>query len=197
MEQMYDNLQKKAIAKTRYKFRKGYLQVSLREKNEVRQELMQVFGTADKAYFSQLLNKGIVNIRLPHYDLRPPRHHRRMDHRGSIATLTVREGQVAERIAWGASQKEVADDLGISRHTVDNILRKIYQKLHIGKINELSAWWFCTTFGISFDLSPLKRAIGAVCLAGIFIAGEMNHDFQFCRYREGRVRIERIIRLKE
>lgn len=120
-----------------------------------------------------------------------------MDHRGSIATLTVREGQVAERIAWGASQKEVADDLGISRYTVDNILRKIYQKLHIGKINELSAWWFCTTFGISFDLSPLKRAIGAVCLTGIFIAGEMNHDFQFCRYRAGRVRIERIIRLKE
>ena len=106
-----------------------------------------------------------------------------MDHRGSIATLTVREGQVAERIAWGASQKDT--------------LRKIYQKLHIGKINELSAWWFCTTFGISFDLSPLKRAIGAVCLAGIFIAGEINHDFQFCRYREGRVRIERIIRLKE
>ena len=68
MEQMYNNLQKKAIAKTRYKFRKGYLQVSLREKNEVRQELMQVFGTADKAYFSQLLNKGIVNIRLPHYE---------------------------------------------------------------------------------------------------------------------------------
>ena len=120
-----------------------------------------------------------------------------MDHRGSIATLTVREGQVAERIAWGASQKEVADDLGISRYTVDNTLRKIYQKLHIGKINELSAWWFCTTFGISFDLSPLKRAIGAVCLAGIFIAGEINHDFQFCRYREGRVRIERIIRMKE
>lgn len=46
---------------------------------------------------------------------------------------------MAERIAWGASQKEVADDLGISRYTVDNTLRKIYQKLHIGKINELSA----------------------------------------------------------
>lgn len=120
-----------------------------------------------------------------------------MGDRGNIAALTVRENQVAERIAWGASQKEVAADLGISRYTVDNILRKIYEKLHIGKINELSAWWFCTTFGISFDLSPLKRTIGALGLMVLFVAGEMNHDFQFCRYREGRVRIEWIIRMKE
>lgn len=101
--------------------------------------------------------------------------------------LTNREAQIAERIAWGASQKEVANDLGISRNTVDNILRKIYQKLHIGKINELSAWWFCTTFGISFDLSPLKRTIGACCLLGIFMMGEYFNQEQFCRYRSRRI----------
>lgn len=42
----------------------------------------------------------------------------------SMATLSEREAQIAERIAWGASQKEVACDLGISRYTVDNILRR-------------------------------------------------------------------------
>ena len=120
-----------------------------------------------------------------------------MGHHGSAAILTARESQVAERIAWGASQKEVADDLGISRYTVDNILRKVYDKLHIGKINELSAWWFCTTFGISFDLSPLKRTIGAICLTCLFISGEMMNDWQFCRYRTRRVRIERIVKLKD
>ena len=104
---------------------------------------------------------------------------------------------MAERIAWGASQKEVADDLGISRYTVDNILRKIYQKLHIGKINELSAWWFCTTFGISFDLSPLKRTIGALGLMVLFVAGEVHQDWHVCRYRAERMRVERIIRIKE
>lgn len=98
-------------------------------------------------------------------------------------TLSPRESQIAERIAWGASQKEVANDLGISRYTVDNILRGIYQKLHIGKINELSAWWFCTTFGISFDLSPLKRAAGAAILIGIFTYGECHLSEQWCRYR--------------
>ena len=120
-----------------------------------------------------------------------------MGHHRTSAILTTRESQVAERIAWGASQKEVADDLGISRYTVDNILRKVYDKLHIGKINELSAWWFCTTFGISFELSPLKRTIGALCLICLFISGEMMNEHHFCRYRTGRVRIERIIKIKD
>lgn len=68
MEQMYNNLLKTSIAKTRYRFRKGYLQVTLSDKKEVQRELMQVLGTADRAYFSQLLNKGIVNISLPRYE---------------------------------------------------------------------------------------------------------------------------------
>lgn len=68
MEQMYNNVRKSTIAKIRYRFRRGYLQVSLADKNEVRQELMQALGTQDKAYFSQLMNGGIVNIRLPHYE---------------------------------------------------------------------------------------------------------------------------------
>lgn len=97
--------------------------------------------------------------------------------------LTNREKEVAERIAWGASQKEVADALHISRYTVDNTLRKIYQKLHIGKINELSAWWFCTNFGISFDLSPLKRTIGAASLLMLFVYSELTIDNNYCRYR--------------
>lgn len=65
---MYNNLSKTSIAKTRYRFRKGYLQVTLSDKKEVQRELMQVLGTADRAYFSQLLNKGIVNISLPRYE---------------------------------------------------------------------------------------------------------------------------------
>ena len=120
-----------------------------------------------------------------------------MGHHRTSSILTARESQVAERIAWGASQKEVADDLGISRYTVDNILRKVYDKLHIGKINELSAWWFCTTFGISFELSPLKRTIGALCLLCLFVFGESVGDNHFCRYRTGRYKIECIIRIKE
>lgn len=80
-------------------------------------------------------------------------------------TLTKRELQIAELIAWGASKKEVADRLFISEYTVDNHLRKVYEKTKVNKANELSAWWFCTRFHISFDLSPLKRSL----IAGVLL----------------------------
>lgn len=98
------------------------------------------------------------------------------------ASLTKRESEIAELFAWGASKKDVANRLFISERTVENHARNIYAKIGCQKINELCAWWFCTTFHISFDLSPLKRKI----IAGIFlmllvpqIYAQDNNDF--CR----------------
>lgn len=65
---MYNSNSNPTIAKIRYKFRKGYLQVSLVDKKELRQELMQVLGISRLTYFSVVLNKGIVNISLPRYE---------------------------------------------------------------------------------------------------------------------------------
>ena len=105
--------------------------------------------------------------------------------------LGAREREVLTHIAWGASQKEVAAELGVSVYTVDNTVRHIKDKLHLQKNTEISAWYFCTTFGISFDLSPLKRKLGAVILAIIIFQGELFGDFQFCRYRTNVRRAER------
>lgn len=80
------------------------------------------------------------------------------------ATLTKREAEIAELLAWGATKKDVANHLFVSERTVENHARNIYEKTGVTKINELSAWWFCTTFHISFDLSPLKRRAIATCL---------------------------------
>lgn len=99
-----------------------------------------------------------------------------------VASLTKRESEIAELFAWGASKKDVANRLFISERTVENHARNIYEKTGCQKINELCAWWFCTTFHISFDLSPLKRKV----IAGIFlmllipqIYAQDNNDF--CR----------------
>ncbi|MCI7070000.1 LuxR C-terminal-related transcriptional regulator [Bacteroides pyogenes] len=82
-----------------------------------------------------------------------------------LAELTKRESVIAELFAWGASKKDVANRLFISERTVENHTRNIYEKTGCSKVNELSAWWFCRTFHISFDLSPFKRnAITAVML---------------------------------
>lgn len=79
-------------------------------------------------------------------------------------TLTRREEQVAELIAWGAAYKEVPQILQkkyggkeISVNTVKVIIENIFNKLLIGKVNELSAWWFCHKLGVDANLSPLKE----------------------------------------
>ncbi|MCD7850425.1 MAG: helix-turn-helix transcriptional regulator [Parabacteroides sp.] len=111
------------------------------------------------------------------------------------AELTPRENQIAERIAWGASVKEVAYALQVKIKTVDNVIQKVYKKVGCSKINELSAWWFCTHFNISFDLSPMARSFVASVLLGIFIVGEIQCNKDFCRYRtrvNRRYRIEYI-----
>lgn len=76
--------------------------------------------------------------------------------------LTKREAQIAELLAWGAAKKEVADHLKLSPRTIENTARNIYQKLEIQKATELSVWYFCTHFNISFELNPIKRTIIAV-----------------------------------
>lgn len=105
--------------------------------------------------------------------------------------LGDRELEVVGCIAWGGSQKEVADHLGISVRTVDNTVRHVKEKLGLQKATELSAWWFCTNFGISFDLSPLPRKIGALLLALILFHCELTTDWQFCRYKSTYRRAER------
>ena len=64
------------------------------------------------------------------------------------AILSKRQKQFIERIAWGASYKEVADFFHVSWSTVDNTLRNAKTKLGLSKVTELGAWWFCTNYGI-------------------------------------------------
>ena len=78
--------------------------------------------------------------------------------------LSKRESEIAELFAWGASKKDIANRLYISERTVENHARNIFIKTGCQKVNELSAWWFCTKFHISFDLSPLTRRAIATCL---------------------------------
>lgn len=84
-------------------------------------------------------------------------------------TLTKRESEIAELLAWGASKKDVANRLLISERTVENHTRNIYEKIGVFRVNELSAWWFCNKFHISFDLSPLKRKVIATALLCLMI----------------------------
>lgn len=66
---MYKKDGKMAIAKTRYSFKKGYMQVPIGEKDKMREELKNILGISGRTYFSTILNAGIVEISLNKYEL--------------------------------------------------------------------------------------------------------------------------------
>lgn len=121
--------------------------------------------------------------------------------------LSRREYQVAELIAWGAAKKEIPEMLQklyggaqISIRTVENIVRRIYEKLHIGKANELSALWFCKYYGVDEKLSPIKQlrnTIYSLIFLIIMIPQICNLDQAVRPSRTGTVRTERIQRRKD
>jgi DNA-binding CsgD family transcriptional regulator len=112
----------------------------------------------------------------------------------AVAKLTKRESEIAELFAWGAAKKDVAGRLFISEHTVENHSRAIYEKVGCGKVNELSAWWFCTRFNISFDLSPLKRTIVTSIIFLAFVHSNIIGTKEYERYYRRNTRNERIVR---
>lgn len=109
-------------------------------------------------------------------------------------TLTKQEERISEMIAWGAAKKDVARLLYISEYTVDKHVRNIYEKTGCSKNNELSAWWFCTHFNISFSLSPLVTKIVSIALLIIFSYGEIKETSQITQPRlRTRARTERVV----
>ena len=112
------------------------------------------------------------------------------------AVLTKREKQITHLIAWGAIKKEVADCLSISIHTVENHVRNIFDKTHCHSVNQLSAWYFCTEFKISFQLSPFARKSVAVALITLFSYGELVESHNYLRARRCRVLTERTCRTR-
>lgn len=114
--------------------------------------------------------------------------------------LGARECEVLECIAWGASQKETASLLGIALRTVDNTVRKIKLKIGRQKASELSAWWFCTHFNISFDLSPMARKNLACDMLAFFVfagIGFKSDPIYVRRTRRARIEIRLPVRARE
>ena len=62
MQQMYNKTRTSAIAKKRYSFKKGYLQVSLEDNDKPTSDLTPVLNNPSRSYFSKKLNAGIIDI---------------------------------------------------------------------------------------------------------------------------------------
>jgi DNA-binding CsgD family transcriptional regulator/tetratricopeptide (TPR) repeat protein len=66
-------------------------------------------------------------------------HHQQGPSHGPIESLTPAEAAVAELVAAGASNREVADRLSVSVRTVEHHLRRTYTKLGVGSRSQLAA----------------------------------------------------------
>ena len=111
-----------------------------------------------------------------------------VNYRKRLPLLTPRESEVADLLAWGASKKEIPDllvipegKLPISVHTVENLTTSIYAKLHIQKVSELCAIYFCSRFHISFELSPIKRRLTVAVLLLLLIPEICNASKEILR----------------
>ena len=82
-------------------------------------------------------------------------------------TLTPCQREVFEYLAWGETYKEIANRLNKSVRTVINLARLGCERLNIYP-SQIPSWWFCTNFNISFELSPVKRKVGATFLVLLF-----------------------------
>lgn len=61
---------------------------------------------------------------------------------GDEAELSVRELEVLHGLAAGQAYKQIADQLGVSIHTVRNYIRRIYEKLHVHSRTEAVAKFY-------------------------------------------------------
>lgn len=109
------------------------------------------------------------------------------------AQLTKREWQVATLLAWGAIKKEIADELCVSIHTIENHVRNIYEKTEVKNSSQLSAWYFCKKYDISMKLSPLKNIVAAILLT-IYISGDITGSCDNFTRTRNRTRSTHVIR---
>ena len=114
-----------------------------------------------------------------------------------MSTLTNREIEIADYIAWGASVDEAADKLNISPYTVKNTLRNIYSKLHFNKSTELAAYMFVKhpeRMTIENDkIGNVKRAVSAMMMIALIVVQLFMQPSDMLRARRSRVRTARRI----
>jgi DNA-binding CsgD family transcriptional regulator len=88
--------------------------------------------------------------------------------------LTSRERQVAILVAQGGSNKSIADQLKISRHTVGRHLKNIFAKLHIH--NRTSLVLYAVREGMVELACEPKLAKRLTQLAGVRYAAEQEAE---------------------
>ena len=108
--------------------------------------------------------------------------------------ISKREYQIAELIAWGASDKEVAEELFISPNTARTHRKNILEKIRGHNAADLTRWYFSNKSKQCFGLNPRQVRHIAVCLLLLIGVGEfMNVEMIRARTaRVGRAKVQTV-----
>lgn len=89
--------------------------------------------------------------------------------------ISDREHMVAELIAWGASDKEIALELYISPETARTHRKNILKKIGGHNAADLTRWFFQCKTRLCFGLSPRRVVHLAIFLLTLTVYSEMIH----------------------
>ena len=102
-------------------------------------------------------------------------------------TPSKREYQIAELIAWGASDKEVAMELNISIETARTHRRNVEHKIGAHNAADLTRWFFTEKYKCSFGCSPRIIKHLAMALFLLVVYAECS-NVPIVRIKASRVR---------
>ncbi len=105
---------------------------------------------------------------------------RATNHKG-LELLSSRERQVVQNLASGMTNREIAESLGLSRHTVKNYLFRIFDKLGVSSRTELL---YLTMSSTSSRTSDSMQEEGAEDLPALLKAAEAGHSWAQLRLVE-------------
>ena len=105
---------------------------------------------------------------------------RAINHKG-LDLLSARERQVVQYLAAGMTNREIAESLGLSRHTVKNYLFRIFDKLGVSSRTELLYLTMSSSQTTTQDSSNAEQEEG---LPALLKAAEAGHSWAQVRLVE-------------
>ena len=95
------------------------------------------------------------------------------------------EREVAKLYAVGFTKKEIAARRGKSIYTIDNQIRRLFEKAEVRKDTEFTCWYFYT----QFNIQQIVISIFFLILVSLSIFCESNPMYRTMRMRSTRTEI--------
>lgn len=95
-----------------------------------------------------------------------------------FAELSKREEEMTILYCDGLEKKEIADKLFVSPNTVQNTLRKVFEKLHIHNCRELMKLVYARGAGVQYDVIRQVIAVFFLAIVSLSFFEDGNSEFR-------------------